>query len=45
MWGSAYKQWTERGAQDGELGYPTADRVTAPDGTWVQTFEGGTLTG
>ena len=45
VWGSAYKQWTERGAQDGELGYPTADRVTAPDGTWVQTFEGGTLTG
>jgi uncharacterized protein with LGFP repeats len=45
VWGSAYRQWMDRGGHHGELGYPTADRVTATDGTWVQTFEHGALTG
>ena len=44
VWGKIRDAWNDNQASQGKLGYPTADEVTEPDGTYKSTFEHGTIT-
>jgi uncharacterized protein with LGFP repeats len=44
VWGKIRDAWNANQASQGKLGYPTADEVTEPDGTFKSTFEHGTIT-
>jgi uncharacterized protein with LGFP repeats len=44
VWGKIRDAWNANQASQGKLGYPTADEVTEPDGTYKSTFEHGTIT-
>jgi LGFP repeat len=44
VWGKIRDAWNENQASQGKLGYPTADEVKEPDGTYKSTFEHGTIT-
>jgi uncharacterized protein with LGFP repeats len=43
VWGKIRDAWIELGGSQGQLGYPTSDESTLPDGTKKQTFEHGTI--
>ncbi|WP_327149787.1 LGFP repeat-containing protein [Nocardia sp. NBC_01329] len=43
VWGDIREAWEANGGADGELGFPTSDEETTPDGKQSQ-FEGGTIT-
>jgi len=44
VWGKIRDAWVDNQGSQGKLGYPTADEVTEPDGTYKSTFEHGTVT-
>ena len=44
VWGKIRDAWNANQASQGKLGYPTADEVTEPDGTFKSAFEHGTIT-
>ncbi len=44
VWGKIRDAWNANQASQGKLGYPTADEVKEPDGTYKSTFEHGTIT-
>ena len=44
VWGKIRDAWNAHQASQGKLGYPTADEVTEPDGSFKSTFEHGTIT-
>jgi LGFP repeat len=44
VWGKIRDAWNDNQASQGKLGYPTADEVKEPDGTYKSTFEHGTIT-
>ena len=44
VWGKIRDAWNDNQASQGKLGYPTADEMTEPDGTYKSTFEHGTIT-
>lgn len=44
VWGKIRDAWNENQGSQGRLGYPTADEVQEPDGTFKSTFEHGTIT-
>ena len=44
VWGKIRDAWNDAQASQGKLGYPTADEVKEPDGTYKSTFEHGTVT-
>jgi uncharacterized protein with LGFP repeats len=44
VWGKIRDAWNANQASQGKLGYPTADEVKEPDGTFKSTFEHGTIT-
>jgi uncharacterized protein with LGFP repeats len=44
VWGKIRDAWVHKDGSQGPLGYPTADEVTEPDGTYKSTFEHGTVT-
>ncbi len=44
VWGKIRDAWNDVQASQGKLGYPTADEVKEPDGTYKSTFEHGTIT-
>jgi uncharacterized protein with LGFP repeats len=44
VWGKIRDAWNDNQASQGKLGYPTADEVKEPDGTYKSTFEHGTVT-
>jgi uncharacterized protein with LGFP repeats len=44
VWGKIRDAWNDVQASQGKLGYPTADEVKEPDGTYKSTFEHGTVT-
>jgi uncharacterized protein with LGFP repeats len=44
VWGQIRDAWNENQGSQGKLGYPTADEVKEPDGTYKSTFEHGTVT-
>ena len=44
VWGKIRDAWNANQASQGKLGYPTADELTEPDGSWKSTFEHGTIT-
>lgn len=44
VWGKIRDAWNENQASQGKLGYPTADEMKEPDGTYKSTFEHGTIT-
>ena len=44
VWGKIRDAWIELGGSQGQLGYPTSDEKTAPDGVKTSTFEHGTIT-
>jgi len=44
VWGKIRDAWNANQASQGKLGYPTADEVTEPDGSFKSTFEHGTIT-
>jgi uncharacterized protein with LGFP repeats len=44
VWGKIRDAWNDAQASQGKLGYPTADEVTEPDGSYKSTFEHGTIT-
>jgi uncharacterized protein with LGFP repeats len=44
VWGKIRDAWNANQASQGKLGYPTADEVIEPDGTYKSTFEHGTIT-
>ncbi|MFB7896138.1 LGFP repeat-containing protein [Streptomyces xiamenensis] len=44
VWGAVRDKWEAMGWETGELGYPTSDEVTNPDGAGKrQAFQGGTV--
>lgn len=43
VWGDIREAWEANGGADGELGFPTSDEETTPEGKQSQ-FEGGTIT-
>jgi uncharacterized protein with LGFP repeats len=44
VWGKIRDAWNDLQASQGKLGYPTADELKEPDGTYKSTFEHGTVT-
>jgi uncharacterized protein with LGFP repeats len=44
VWGKIRDAWNDNQGSQGKLGYPTADEVTEPDGSFKSTFEHGTIT-
>lgn len=44
VWGKIRDAWNDNQASQGKLGYPTADEMTEPDGSYKSTFEHGTIT-
>jgi uncharacterized protein with LGFP repeats len=44
VWGKIRDAWNENQGSQGKLGYPTADEVKEPDGTYKSTFDHGTVT-
>jgi uncharacterized protein with LGFP repeats len=44
VWGKIRDAWNDNQASQGKLGYPTADELKEPDGTYKSTFEHGTVT-
>jgi uncharacterized protein with LGFP repeats len=44
VWGKIRDAWNDVQASQGKLGYPTADEMKEPDGTYKSTFEHGTVT-
>jgi uncharacterized protein with LGFP repeats len=44
VWGKIRDAWIDVQGSQGKLGYPTADEVKEPDGTYKSTFEHGTVT-
>jgi uncharacterized protein with LGFP repeats len=44
VWGKIRDAWNDVQASQGKLGYPTADEMKEPDGTYKSTFEHGTIT-
>ena len=44
VWGKIRDAWNDDQASQGKLGYPTADEMKEPDGTYKSTFEHGTVT-
>lgn len=44
VWGKIRDAWNDNQASQGKLGYPTADEIKEPDGTYKSTFEHGTIT-
>jgi hypothetical protein len=44
VWGKIRDAWNDVQASQGKLGYPTADELKEPDGTYKSTFEHGTVT-
>jgi uncharacterized protein with LGFP repeats len=44
VWGKIRDAWITLGGSQGQLGYPTSDEETAPDGVKKSTFEHGTIT-
>ncbi|WP_166906537.1 LGFP repeat-containing protein [Mycobacterium sp. DL440] len=44
VWGKIRDKWNELGGSQGELGYPTSDETTNPDGNKQTTFEHGIVT-
>jgi hypothetical protein len=44
VWGKIRDAWNDNQASQGKLGYPTADEVKEPDGTFKSTFEHGVIT-
>jgi hypothetical protein len=44
VWGKIRDAWNANQASQGKLGYPTADEVTEPDGSFKSTFEHGVIT-
>ncbi|HUS07649.1 MAG TPA: hypothetical protein VMZ52_15190 [Bryobacteraceae bacterium] len=43
--GPIYDEWLDRGAESGEIGYPTSDETLARDGrSRIMRFQGGTIT-
>jgi uncharacterized protein with LGFP repeats len=44
VWGKIRAAWIDEHGSQGKLGYPTADEVKEPDGTYKSTFEHGTVT-
>jgi uncharacterized protein with LGFP repeats len=44
VWGKIRDAWIDEQGSQGKLGYPTADEVKEPDGTYKSTFEHGTVT-
>jgi len=44
VWGKIRDAWIDAQGSQGKLGYPTADEVKEPDGTYKSTFEHGTVT-
>ncbi len=44
VWGKIRDKWNQVGGSQGQLGYPTSDETTAPDGTKKSTFEHGAVT-
>ena len=44
VWGKIRDAWNANHASQGKLGYPTADEMTEPDGSYKSTFEHGTIT-
>jgi uncharacterized protein with LGFP repeats len=44
VWGKIRDAWIALGGSQGQLGYPTSDEQTAPDGVKKSTFEHGTIT-
>ena len=44
VWGKIRDAWNANQASQGKLGYPTADEMAEPDGTYKSTFEHGTIT-
>jgi len=44
VWGKIRDAWNDNQASQGKLGYPTADEMKEPDGTYKSTFEHGTIT-
>ncbi|MCV7332845.1 hypothetical protein H7J81_22335 [Mycobacterium cookii] len=44
VWGKIRDAWNDNQASQGKLGYPTADEMKEPDGSYKSTFEHGTIT-
>jgi uncharacterized protein with LGFP repeats len=44
VWGKIRDAWNDVQASQGKLGYPTADEMKEPDGTYKSTFDHGTVT-
>ena len=44
VWGKIRDAWNDAQASQGKLGYPTADEMKEPDGSYKSTFEHGTVT-
>ena len=44
VWGKIRDAWNDVQASQGKLGYPTADEMKEPDGSYKSTFEHGTVT-
>ncbi len=44
VWGKIRDAWNDVQASQGKLGYPTADEMKEPDGSYKSTFEHGTIT-
>ena len=44
VWGKIRDAWNANQASQGKLGYPTADEMAEPDGSFKSTFEHGTIT-
>jgi uncharacterized protein with LGFP repeats len=44
VWGKIRDAWNDVQASQGKLGYPTADELKEPDGSYKSTFEHGTIT-
>ena len=44
VWGKIRDAWNAVQASQGKLGYPTADEMKEPDGSYKSTFEHGTIT-
>jgi uncharacterized protein with LGFP repeats len=44
VYGAAFTAWSETGAQNGPLGFPSRERATAADGkSWYQQFQRGAI--
>jgi uncharacterized protein with LGFP repeats len=44
VWGKIRDAWNDNQGSQGKLGYPTADEVKEPDGSFKSTFDHGTIT-